>query len=124
MKTPWTNPTYNDMENVTKGKVLVKKGRTVSMKIEIKTKLKPYRGVFVSDILFHGTIQKGYFPVEGKELFYVSCSSFGGGTRDGKLKSPLDVLDMRSHSRKALISDLRSFCLQNKLFFFHRSCLR
>jgi hypothetical protein len=60
---------------------------------------------------FAGEIKNGYFPIEGKELWFVACSSCAGG---GRKVSILSILEYKTGSKKHLIERLRSFAKREK----------
>lgn len=89
------------------------------MEIVIRSRKKYWkeRKVWVSDDYTRGKIKKGYFPFEGKYMYYVGDVSGGGGSRKKGLQSSLSVINFKESKRKDLISVIKKFCEKNELFF-------
>lgn len=62
------------------------------------------------DSCIEGVIKTGYFPMEGKELFYITDVSGAGG------RVPmLDIIDFKAESEKQLLNQLHAFKRKHNL---------
>jgi hypothetical protein len=60
---------------------------------------------------FEGELRKDYFPLENKRMWHVTCASCAGG---GRKVSMLSLIDIKTNSRKRLVTKLRSFANREK----------
>lgn len=53
---------------------------------------------------FRGIIKKGYFPVDGREMWFVDCESYSGGK-----PSLLPIMDFKATSKNRLLHRISKF---------------